>query len=131
MLYGPIRGSSELRKNIARLYSTKDLAPLPVENVLVTPGAILANFAFLYTMVGPGDHVVCMYPTYQQLYSVPESMGAEVSLWKLKEENKWIPDVDDLKGLMKPNTKLIIAKYVYILSLNSQVSPTKCVSMSD
>src|SRR5947208_10601783 len=81
MLYGPIRGSSELRKNIARLYSTNDLAALPIENVLVTPGAILANFLFLYTMVGPGDHVVCMYPTYQQLYSVPESLGADVSLW--------------------------------------------------
>jgi aspartate/methionine/tyrosine aminotransferase len=109
-VYGAIRGSSALRSNIARLYSSATSEPLCAEDVLVTNGAIQANFLALYTNVGVGDHVICHYPTYQQLYSVPESLGAEVSLWKSSEENGWQLDVMDLKSMIKPNTKLIILK---------------------
>jgi len=75
---------------------------------LITPGAIAANFLLFYTLIGPSDHVICVHPTYQQLYAVPKSLGAEVSLWKLREEKKYIPDLEDLKSLVKENTKMII-----------------------
>jgi aspartate/methionine/tyrosine aminotransferase len=94
LTYGAIRGSDSLRERLASLY--------------ITPGAISANFLLFYTLLGPGDHVICAYPTYQQLYAVPESLGAEVSLWKLKKENKYIPDISELKTLVKENTKMII-----------------------
>ncbi|KAK1757341.1 pyridoxal phosphate-dependent transferase [Echria macrotheca] len=105
MTYGAIRGSTKLRQHIADLYTGAGLTP---ENIVVTQGAIAANFLLFYTLVGPGDHVICVYPTYQQLYSVPESLGAEVSLWELKPENGYIPDLSDLEKLIKPNTKLIV-----------------------
>lgn len=108
--YGSIRGSEKLRSNLANLYSAKTPTPLPSENVLITPGAIMANFLLLYSLVGPGDHVICVYPTYQQLYSIPESIGAEVSLWRSREQDKWSLDLNELKTLIKPNTKLIILK---------------------
>lgn len=115
--YGHIRGSPEFRKNVSRLYSSSTLGAFPDENVLITPGAIAANFLLFYTLVGPGDHVICMYPTYQQLYSVPESFGAEVELWKLKEDDEFTPDVEALKRMIRPTkedgtggTKLIIIK---------------------
>lgn len=108
--YGEINGSSELRQNLSRLYSSKTGTPLPPDNILVTPGAISANTTTLMALVGRGDHVICHYPTYQQLYSVPESLGAEVSLWKSKAENKWLPDFDELKTMVKDTTKLIILK---------------------
>ncbi len=110
-VYGAIRGSNALRTNIANLYSDSTSESLTAENILVTNGAIQANFLSLYTNVGPGDHVICHYPTYQQLYSVPESFGAEVSLWKSKQEEDWRVDLDELKGLIRPNTKVIIIKY--------------------
>jgi aspartate/methionine/tyrosine aminotransferase len=108
LTYGPIRGSNALRERLASLYSVRVTSPLPTDNILITPGAIAANFLLFYTLVGPGDHVVCVYPTYQQLYSVPESLGAEVSLWKLRKDNKYIPDLEELKSLVKENTKMII-----------------------
>lgn len=108
--YGSIRGSEKLRTNLANLYSAKTPTRLPAENVLITPGAIMANFLLLYSLVGPGDHVICVYPTYQQLYSVPASFGAEVSLWRSKEQDKWNLDLEELKSLIKSNTKLIILK---------------------
>lgn len=110
LIYGAIRGSERLRSSLARLYSSKAASPLPADNVLITPGAIAANYLILYALIGRGDHVICHYPTYQQLYAVPASLGAEVSLWKAREDTKWQLDIDELKSLVKPNTKLIILK---------------------
>lgn len=115
MTYGAIRGSEELRQTIAKTYEEPaasgvgQAAAAPAitpDDILVTQGAIAANYLLFYTLIGPGDHVVCVYPTYQQLYSVPESLGAEVSLWKLREENKFVPDVTELEGLIKSNSKV-------------------------
>src|SRR5277367_4613134 len=108
LTYGPIRGSDALRQRLAGLYSVRVATPMLAEDVLIMPGAIAANFLTLYTLLGPGDHVICVYPTYQQLYSVPESLGAEVSLWKLKKAKKYVPDLADLDALIKENTKMII-----------------------
>ncbi len=110
LTYGPIRGSEKLRSNLANLYSSKAPSPLYPEHVLITPGAIAANLTVFYGLIGKGDHVVCHYPTYQQLYEVPASLGAEVSLWRAREDNKWQLDVEELKGLIRPNTKMIIIK---------------------
>ena len=111
--YGEIRGSTALRSNLSRLYSSKGTgSPLPAENVLITPGAIAANYLVMYALIAKGDHVVCHYPTYQQLYTVPESLGAEVSLWRSREDHEWLPDIEELKGLVRENTQLIVLKYV-------------------
>lgn len=117
--YGAIRGSAELRKNLARLYSAKVTNPLSPENILTTAGAIQANYLAAYALAGPGDHVICHYPTYQSLYEVPKQLGAEVDLWKAYPENQWIPTIDDLKALIKPSTKLII--------LNNPNNPTGAI----
>jgi len=106
LTYGAIRGSDQLRQRVADLVSKGASTPLPAENVLITQGAIGANFLLLYTLIGPGDHVVCVHPTYEQLYAVPGHLGAEVSLWKLKAENGYVPDVSELESLVRSNTKV-------------------------
>lgn len=115
MTYGAILGSDATRQSIADLYSkrtensTGSSSPsLSKDQVIITQGAIGANYLLLYSLVGPGDHVVCVYPTYQQLYDVPRSLGAEVALWKLKKENGYIPDVSELDSLVQQNTKVIM-----------------------
>ncbi|KAF2192258.1 PLP-dependent transferase [Zopfia rhizophila CBS 207.26] len=118
LTYGAIRGSDALRSNLARLYSAKSTA-LSVGNIISTPGAIQANYLCAYTLVGPGDHVICHYPTYQSLYEVPKQLGAEVDLWHAKPENGWVPDIAELKSLIKPNTKLIV--------INNPNNPTGAV----
>ncbi|THY29042.1 PLP-dependent transferase [Aureobasidium pullulans] len=108
MNYGDIRGSEKLRENLARLYSSRSSNPLPKDNILIQPGAISSNALVLYSLVGPGDHVICHYPTYQQLYDYPVSLGAEVELWKATPEKQWEPDFEELKSMIKSNTKMII-----------------------
>jgi len=106
LTYGAIRGSDRLRGNLANLYSAKK--PFQAENILITPGAIAANLISFYGLIGKGDHVICHYPTYQQLYEIPRSLGAEVDYWKAREDKKWQLDIDDLKPLIRPTTKMII-----------------------
>lgn len=55
----------------------------------------------------PGDHVISVHPTYQQIYEVPKSFGASVDLLHLKPENGFLPDLDELRSLVRENTKLI------------------------
>lgn len=102
LTYGAIEGSERLRGNIASLYTRQKL-----ENVTVTHGAIGANALVYATLVEPGDRVISVLPTYQQHYSIPESLGADVQIHKLREENAFLPDLDEVARLITPNTKLI------------------------
>ncbi|MER7152551.1 aminotransferase [Streptomyces lydicus] len=102
LTYGPIPGSPRLRALVADLYSTQG-----ADNVLITHGAIGANALVHSTLVEPGDHVVAVVPTYQQHYSIPASLGARVDHLQLREENGWLPDLDELDRLVTTDTKLI------------------------
>ena len=119
LTYGMIRGSDTLRANLAGLYSARTLCPMSKDHILVTPGAIAANFLVLYALVSPGDHVICHYPTYEQLYNVPSSLGADVSLWKADPSKRWQLDVEEMKGMIKSSTKMII--------LNNPNNPTGAI----
>ena len=102
LTYGAIEGSDRLRNAIASLYDSQQ-----PENVIVTHGTIGANMLVHKTLVASGDRVVAVVPTYQQHYSIPESIGADVITLKLREENNFLPDMDDLRALAVAGTKLI------------------------
>lgn len=102
MNYGWIEGSPEFKQEVAKLYRSVD-----PDNILQTNGATGANLLALMALVEPGDHVVAEYPTYQPLYEIPRTLGAEVEYWHIRQENDWNPDIDELKRLVRPNTKLI------------------------
>ncbi len=102
LTYGDIEGSAGLRAAIASLYDGQGPA-----NVTVTHGAIGANALVYQTLVEPGDKVVSVLPTYQQHYSIPESLGAEVRKLWLRPENSFLPDLDELRALTAGGVKLI------------------------
>jgi aspartate/methionine/tyrosine aminotransferase len=103
LTYGFVDGFPNLREGIAKLYKNKK-----PENILTAGGAIGANFLVFYTLVEPGDTVISIFPAYQQLYSVAKSFGANVKLLKLREENNWLPDINELSELIDNKTKLIV-----------------------
>src|SRR6185369_2046103 len=78
------------------------------DQILVTTGAIEANFLLFNVLLEPGDHVVAVYPAYQQLYSVPRAIGCDVALWKLRMDGGFRYDVDDLERLVTARTRLIV-----------------------
>ena len=99
--YGDIQGSEKLKEAIKSLYNNIDLP------VTITHGAIGANHLVMESLVERGDKVVSIIPTYQQHYSIPKALGANLKIVFLKEENYWIPDLDELEKAVGTNTKLI------------------------
>ena len=102
LTYGCIEGIPALREGICGLYKT-----VTPEEVITTHGAAGANHHLLYSLIEPGDRVISIMPTYQQLYSIPESFGADVKMLHLTQENGFLPDLDELRRLAVPGTKLI------------------------
>lgn len=103
LTYGWIEGSPQLRTGIAGLYDSVE-----PDNVLVTGGAIEANFNAFYSLVDPGDTVISIFPAYQQLYSVAKGFGANVKRLELVPENMWLPDLEQLKELVDSKTTMIV-----------------------
>ena len=102
LTYGDIEGSPRLRTAIANLYANQC-----IEDITVTHGTIAANMLVHKAIVEPDDHVLSIVPTYQQHYSIPKSIQADVTTLALREEDGFLPNLEALKASVKPNTKLI------------------------
>ena len=100
--YAHANGIPELRNNIAALYSGAK-----AENILVTVGAIEANYLTIRTLLSPEDEIVIMRPNYMQIWGVAKNHNLNIRTFSLKEENGWAPDLDELKRAMTPKTKRI------------------------
>ena len=103
LTYSHIGGSPELLNGIASLYSDV----IKPEHIIPMHGAIGANYHILMTLINPSDNMISVMPTYQQHYSIPESIGAEVRILNLNLENHFLPDIDKLKELVDENTRVI------------------------
>jgi aspartate/methionine/tyrosine aminotransferase len=104
-------GAPSLRAEISRIYN--GLLP---EQVLVHSGAEEAIFLFMHAALDAGDHVIVHWPCYQSLFEVAKSLGCEVTFWEARRENGWALDLDELRRLLRPNTRLVI--------LNTPHNPT-------
>lgn len=102
LTYGYIEGNPAFKEGICSLYHT-----LKPDEIVPTHGASGANHHIFYSLIEPGDRAISIMPTYQQLYSIPESYGADVKMLHLKAENGYLPDLEELKRLATPGTKMI------------------------
>jgi aspartate/methionine/tyrosine aminotransferase len=100
--YPHVNGIPELRQNIAALYEGAT-----AENILVTTGAVEANYNILNTLLNKGDEIVMMLPNYMQIWGIAKNSGFKLKSFHLREENGWAPDLDELKKSVTKNTKLI------------------------
>jgi aspartate/methionine/tyrosine aminotransferase len=101
--YTESQGSPTLRKEICNLYGT-----IQAEDILVHTGAEEAIYLFMFAAFNEDDHVIVHSPGYQSLAEVARAAGCEVSPWRAREENNWTLDLDELRHLMRSNTKALI-----------------------
>ena len=74
-------------------------------------------FIAMNVMLDKDDHVVCTHPGYQSLYEVGNSIGCDVSYWKVQYNSEGAYfDVDEMESLIKDSTKAIV--------INSPHNPT-------
>jgi aspartate/methionine/tyrosine aminotransferase len=100
--YPAVGGNLSLRQAIADLHpgATPD-------DVLVTVGASEANTVVAQALVSRGDHVVVLEPSYRQLWGTATNLGAEVDAFSLRADNGWRPDIDQLRAVLRPDTRLV------------------------
>ena len=102
LTYGDIEGSDRLRAAISKLYANTAIA-----DITITHGTIAANMLVHKGLVERGAHVVSLIPTYQQHYSIPRSIEANVATLSLEASDGFLPDLDRLRSMVTLETKLI------------------------
>lgn len=102
LTYGDIYGSPRLKTAIQSLYEKQTF-----ENITVTHGAIGANHLVFNALLDKISEVISIVPAYQQQYSVPKSLCSNVKLLTLKEENNWLPNLNELENMISARTRLI------------------------
>lgn len=100
--YGQTNGSIELRNTISQLYTRTDL-----DNILVTNGSAEANYLTTWCLLEPGDEFIFMLPNYMQMQGLAKCFGATIKTFNLREDLQWEPDIQELKSLISPKTKMI------------------------
>jgi len=100
-------GHPSLRAEIASLYTGLD-----ADDVYTFAGAEEGIFVAMHAWLEPGDHVVALWPTYQALYEVARSIGADVTLLELRETDGWAVNVDEFAAALRPgHTKVVVVNW--------------------
>lgn len=117
--YGPSAGLPELRAAVAdEVTRTRGVKVDPGE-VVITPGGKPIMFFAMLALIDDGDEVIYPNPGFPIYESVINFIGAKPVPIRLREENQFRLDVDELVSLVTPKTKMIV--------VNSPQNPTGSV----
>jgi aspartate aminotransferase len=119
--YGPPLGLPALREAIAADATKRKGFQVSPEQVIVTPGAKPIMFYTLLALIEPGDEVIYPDPGFPIYESMTRFVGATPVPIRLREENQFRLDPDELRALVTPRTRLII--------FNSPENPTGSLLM--
>ena len=105
LYYGDHKGKPGLRSLIA------DEATLNADDILITTGAATALFIVATSLLERCDHLVVAKSNYATNIETPHAIDADISYINLKFENDYTIDLDELKNLITPSTKLVSLTY--------------------
>ena len=100
--YSRPAGTDSLREAIAEMQN------VPVETVQVVTGASEALLALMWLAAEPGVNVVIPLPGFTTFSALPESLGVETRFYRVRRENGFRVDPDEIKRLVDSKTKLIL-----------------------
>ena len=110
LVYSRPAGADSLREAIAEMQG------VPLECVQITTGASEALVALMWLAAQPGVNVIIPLPGFTTFSALPESLGIETRFYRVRRENGFRIDPDEIKRLADSNTKLIL--------INSPHNPT-------
>lgn len=114
--YTAASGILELREVIANyVYEYKNVIA-DADEVVVVPGGKPIMFFVITALIDEGDEVIYPNPGFPIYESVINFVGGKPIPIPLREENQFRLDIDELKKLITPKTKMLI--------LNSPQNPT-------
>ncbi len=121
--YGPAPGLPELRKAVAEYMTKERGVQFNSNQIVVTPGGKPIMFFVILACVDAGDEVIYPNPGFPIYESVINFIGATPVPLVLKEEKGFRFDIDDLRRLITPKTRMLI--------LNTPQNPTGGILTKD
>lgn len=110
LVYGRPAGADSLRESIAEMQGVS------VDCVQIVTGASEALTILMWLAAEPGANVILPLPGFTTFSALPESLGLEMRFYRVRRENGFRIDVDEIKRLADAKTKLIL--------VNSPHNPT-------
>jgi aspartate/methionine/tyrosine aminotransferase len=114
--YSPAAGIPELREAIAEDVERRRGVRVNPANVVVTPGAKPIMFFTILACIEQGDEVIYPNPGFPIYESVIDFVGGKSVPLRLREQNDFRFEIDELRSLVNNRTRMII--------LNSPQNPT-------
>jgi aspartate/methionine/tyrosine aminotransferase len=114
--YTPAQGIAQVREAIANYVSRTRNITVDPDEVVITPGGKPIMSFLMLALIDEGDEVVYPNPSYPIYESMIHFTGGKPVPIPLREELDFRLDVEELKRLVTPRTKLIV--------LNSPHNPT-------
>lgn len=114
--YTAAPGIPELRESIARYVKRHKNVNTNIDEIAVVPGGKPIMFFTIMALVNEGDEVIYPNPGFPIYESVIRFVGGIPVPMPLKEEKEFRIDIDELKKMITPRTKLLI--------INSPANPT-------
>jgi aspartate/methionine/tyrosine aminotransferase len=102
LVYGHPAGADSLREAIA------EMQHVPIEAVQIMTGASEALVALMWLAAERGANVILPLPGYATFSALPESLGLENRYYRVRRENGFRIDLDEIKRLADSKTKLIL-----------------------
>ncbi len=113
--YQSYRGLPELRKAMSNFYKDQFYVRLNSETeVLPLMGSKEGIMHISMAFLNPDDEVLIPNPGYPTYESVTRLVGAKPVFYNLKEENKWLPDLEDLEKQDLAKVKLMWISYPHM-----------------
>lgn len=101
-------GTPELRQAIADKLKRDNDIDYKAEEILVTIGVGEGTYAAVAAFTEPGDEILVPDPVWLNYIHVPHFFGAVPVSYKLREENDYQIDLDEIEGLITPKTRMLV-----------------------
>lgn len=101
-------GTPELRQAIADKLKRDNNIDYKAEEILVTIGVGEGTYAAVAAFTEPGDEILVPDPVWLNYIHVPNFFGTVPVSYKLKEENDYQIDLNEIEGLITPKTKMLV-----------------------
>ncbi len=109
--YTEPRGVPKLREALARYLNKKFNSSVQEERVIVTVGGRFAVFLAISSLVKPGNEIVVIEPYWPAYRECAELVNAKLRVLHTTLEDKWVPDISKLEGMINTNTRMLIINY--------------------
>ncbi|MGH2554827.1 MAG: pyridoxal phosphate-dependent aminotransferase [Actinomycetota bacterium] len=106
--YGPAPGLPEVREAIGEFFGRTGRPSYPADRIILTPGAKPIMFYSILVLCEEGDEVLYPDPGFPMYESITSFAGAKPVPVRLREENEFRMDPDEVDSLVTDRTRLLV-----------------------